>query len=270
MKKVLTALSSLTGGLFIYIRHMYTPRNLALGLTFLMILSVSVLQAQQAFGHINPLSYPAKRMAPTAEKPGRQKEIQARIGYGVAAYATEYQLTYDLLGTNIINRDTSGAVTRHLNIDLRYEFHPRFNAGLDMKFGSYLYDPNEDNEGKSNTYSVVGIGAEFNIVSKPKFRWYLGMGFNSGLLTIRQEIPSINFEDEATYSGGGFKMNSGILVYLGNSPFGFNFNLGYDKHTFNLDTYTQNGSSQDLSNIDGELIASGVDMTFGLVFRIRH
>jgi hypothetical protein len=96
------------------------------------------------------------------------------------------------------------------------------------------------------------------------------MGFNRGLLTIRQEIPSINFEDEATYSGGGFKMNSGLLVYLGDSPFGFNFNLGYVKHTFNLDTYTQNGSSQDLSNIDGELIASGVDMTFGLVFRIRH
>lgn len=260
----------MTRGLFIYIRLMFTTRNLALGLTFLMILSVSALKAQLAFGYASNLSQTSKRVMPKAEYARRQKEIQARIGFGVAGYATEYQLTYDLLGTNIIDRDTSGAVTRHLNIDLRYEFHSRFNAGLDMKFGSYLYDPDEDNEGKSNSYSVIGIGAEFNIVSKPKFRWYLGMGFNRGLLTIRQEQPSINFEEEATYSGGGFKMNSGILVFLSDSPFGFNFNLGYDKHTFNLDTYTQNGSSQDLSNIDGELIARGVDMTFGLVFRIRH
>jgi len=235
-----------------------------------MILSVSALKAQLAFGHINPLSEPTKRMMPIAQTAGRQKEIQARIGFGFAGYATEYQLTYNLIGTNNIDSDTSGAVTRHLNIDLRYEFHSRFNAGLDMKFGSYLYDPNEDNEGKSNTYSVVGIGAEFNIVNRPKFRWYVGLGFNRGLLTIRQELPSINFEDEATFSGGGFKMNSGILVFVGDSPFGFNFNVGYDKHAFYLDTYTQNGSSQDLSNIDGELIASGVDMTFGLVFRIRH
>ena len=144
----------MTRGLFIYIRLMYTTRNLALGLTFLMILSVSVLQAQQAFGHINTLSYPSKRVMAQPQNPGRQKEIQARIGFGVAGYATEYQLTYDLLGTNIIERDTSAAATRHLNIDLRYEFHTRFNAGLDMKFGSYLYDPDEDNEGKSNSYFI--------------------------------------------------------------------------------------------------------------------
>ena len=249
---------------------MYTPRNLALGLTFLMILSVSVLQAQLTFGYINPLTQPTKKVMRVAQTAGRQKEIQARIGFGVAGYATEYQLTYDLLGTNIIDRDTSGAVTRHLNIDLRYEFHTRFNAGLDMKFGSYLYDPEEDNEGKSNSYVVIGLGAEFNIVNKPKFRWYFGLGLNRGALSIREESTTSNYKEEAIYSGGGFKLNSGILVYLGNSPFGLNFNLGYDKHTFNLDTYTQNGSSQDLSNIDGELIARGVDMTFGLVFRIRH
>jgi hypothetical protein len=249
---------------------MYTPRNLALGLTFLIILSASALKAQLAFGYINTLSQPSKRVMPMPQKAGRQKEIQARIGFGVAAYATESSLTYDFLGTKITDRDTSGAATRHLNIDLRYEFHRRFNAGLDMKFGSYLYDPEENNEGKSNSYAVIGLGAEFNIVNKPAFRWYLGLGFNRGALSIREESTILNYKEEAIYSGGGFKMNSGILVYLGNSPFGFNFNIGYDKHTFNLDTYTQNGSSQDLRNIEGELIASGVDMTFGLVFRIRH
>lgn len=201
----------------------------------------------------------------------REKEFQIRAGYGLAGYATFSDFAYDLGGITSRDQDTSGAAASHLNIDLRYEFSRRFAVGVDLKFGSYLYDPEEDNEGKSNGYGVVGINADFNLVSRDRFRWYVGVGLNVTNLEIRERETAgpLTLDNTFTYRGGGFKVNTGFIKYFGNSPFGLHFNIGSDNHQLRLEEAIQNGNSINISNIDGELKLRGLDLSLGLVVRIR-
>ncbi len=136
-----------------------------------------------------------------------------------------------------------------------------------MKFGSYLYDP-DSSEGKSNGFVVIGIAAEYSIVSYENFKWYAGAGFNGASLQLeeRYEIFGIPFEDIYNYTGGGFRMNTGVLWFFTGTT-GLNFNLGFDSHNFTLQSVDRNGQKQDLSNIEGKLTVTGMDGTIGLVFR---
>lgn len=206
-------------------------------------------------------------MAPQENNSGkRAKEIQLRVGMGFGVYKTHSEFTWD--NTTLVDRDTSGAVTRHLNLDLRYDVTRRINVGLDMKFGSYLYDPDEDNEGKSNVYSVLGLTGEFAIVNKPNFRWYAGLNFHTSILET-SETDAQNDKATLRYSGGGLKLNTGTLFYFGDSNFGLNFNLGFDNHKFSLREYTINSQEVDIAELNGALTAAGVDLSLGLIIRFR-
>lgn len=205
-------------------------------------------------------------MAPSSSGGSRAKEIQLRAGMGIGVYRTHSELTWD--SNSLIDRDTSGAVTRHINLDLRYDITRRINVGLDMKFGSYLYDPDENNEGKSNTYAVFGFTGEFALVNRPNFRWYTGLNLHLSVLETSETDAQ---DDKATlrYSGGGLKLNTGVLFYFGDSNFGLNFNLGYDNHGFTLREYTLNSQEVDIDDLNGKLTASGVDLNLGLIMRFR-
>ena len=206
-------------------------------------------------------------MAPRENDSGkRAKEIQLRVGMGFGVYKTHSEFTWN--NTTLVDRDTSGAVTRHLNLDLRYDVTRRINAGLDMKFGSYLYDPDEDNEGKSNVYSVLGLTGEFAIVNKPNFRWYTGLNFHLSILET-SEKDAQNDEQTLRYSGGGVKLNTGALFYFGDRNFGLNFNLGYDGHNFSLREYAINSQAVNIDDLNGKLFAGGVDLNLGLIIRFR-
>lgn len=206
-------------------------------------------------------------MAPRENNSGkRAKEIQLRAGIGFGVYKTNSEFTWD--NNTLVDRDTSGAVTRHLNLDLRYDVTRRINVGLDMKFGSYLYDPDEDNEGKSNVYSVLGLTGEFAIVNKPNFRWYTGLNLHVSILEITEKDAQ-NDEQTLRYGGGGLKLNTGTLFYFGDSNFGLNVNIGYDGHSFNLREYTINSQEVDIAELNGSLRASGVDLNLGLIIRFR-
>ena len=191
----------------------------------------------------------------TQVKAQRDKEFQIRGGFGFSLYDTDF--TLDDGSTKTENDD--GALSIQLPLEFRYELSERWNVGLDMKFGSYLYEP-DSAEGRSNRFFVFGIAGEYTIVNKDNFRWYTGFGIHTASLVLEETSDDaiIERKEEWTYRGGGIRLNTGVLIYLGDVV-GLNFNLG---------EYEQNGAKQNLSNIDAKLKLAGLDGTIGLVLRI--
>ncbi|MBK9639195.1 MAG: outer membrane beta-barrel protein [Bacteroidetes bacterium] len=194
----------------------------------------------------------------------RDKEFQIRGGFGFSIYDADFKL--DNNGTTTENDD--GALSIQFPLELRYELSERWNLGLDMKFGSYVYE-RDSAEGKSNRFFVFGIAGEYTIVNKDNFRWYTGFGIHTASLVLEEKSDdAIEYkEEEWTYSGGGIRLNTGVLIYLGDVV-GLNFNLGLDTHNFKLKEYIKNSNKEDLSKIDAKLKLSGLDGTIGLVLRI--
>ena len=194
----------------------------------------------------------------------RDKEFQIRGGFGWSIYKTDFQWK----SGSSEYEDEDGALSIQFPLELRYEVSERWNLGLDMKFGSYVYEP-DSAEGKSNRFFVFGIAGEFTIVNKENFRWYTGFGIHTASLVLEETSDDaiIERKEEWTYRGGGIRLNTGVLIYLGDVV-GLNFNLGLDTHNFTLEEYEQNGAKQDLSKIDAKLKLAGLDGTIGLVLRI--
>lgn len=197
----------------------------------------------------------------------RTNEFQIRAGLGLAIYEANSMLQYVYSSNQYEFKDKDGAATFHFPVELRYEVSDRFNAGIDMKFGSYLYSDTTDNSGKSNRFSIIGIGAEVNLITAEKGRVYIGAGFNSGTLAIREFAGGLG--EETKWRGPGYRFNIGGIAFIYNGPIGVNFNIGYDKHTFDLKEYQLNGGLQDISSLIGTLAVSGVDINLGLVWRIK-
>ena len=195
----------------------------------------------------------------------KETEIQIRAGLGFAVYGTESTFTFKTPVGNISNTETDGAATLHLPLELRYAFNEHVNAGIDMKFGSYLYDP-DSSDGKSNRFVVFGFAGEYAFIAREKLRWYGGLGLNGCSLVLEETDEQTNDKTVLTYSGGGFRMNTGIMVFL-IGGFGLNFNLGYDSHNFKLKEYEINGQKQSLDNFEAKLRVAGVDGTLGAFVR---
>lgn len=197
----------------------------------------------------------------------RNKEFQIRGGLGWSVYSSESEFAYTFSGLTFSNKNKDNAATVHLPLEFRYEITRRFNVGLDMKIGSYLYDP-DSAEGKSNRFFVIGIGAEYNFINKDNFRWYGGIGINTCMLELQSDYSALGiaFSDISNYKGGGFRLNTGLLWFFARH-LGLNFNLGFDSHNFKLDEFKRNGQNIDLSAIEGTLKVKGVDGTLGLVLR---
>lgn len=194
-----------------------------------------------------------------------EKEFQIRAGLGWSVYGTESEFTLKTGFGNFTTRETDGAATVHLPLEFRYGFNERINAGLDFKFGSYLYDP-DSSDGKSNRFVVAGIGGEYAFIAREKIRWYGGIGINGCSLVLEETDELTDTKTVLTYSGGGFRLNTGLMVFL-IGGFGLNFNLGYDAHNFTLRNYEVNGTEIDLDNIEATLRVAGVDGTIGAFFR---
>lgn len=202
----------------------------------------------------------------------REKEFQVRIGYGITGYQTDINYTYDDGTAHIEFTDKDSAVTSQIPIELRYELHPRFNLGLDMRFGKYLYDPDDDNTDKSNRFSSFGLGFEGTIVSKPVFRWFGGLTFSGINLEIEEPVGTGNsrYIQKLSWKGNGTRLYTGISWFIADGPVGLNFVFGYDTRNMDLKEYTQDGSAQDLTNISGTLKVKGPEVMAGLVFRIKR
>ncbi len=193
-------------------------------------------------------------------------EFQIRGGVGLAVYGTQSEFIYDFFGWKIYQTEEDGAATVHVPLEFRYGLSNRFTAGLDIKFGSYIYDP-DSAEGKSNRFFVIGPHAEFNMIAMENFRWYLGAGFNMASLELQEDKDEvISTRYISRYAGAGVRINTGILWFFAD-PIGLHFNMAFDSHAFKLKNYSVNGNEADLDNIEGKLTVKGADMVLGLVFR---
>lgn len=198
----------------------------------------------------------------------RKRELQIRGGFGFAVYSTTSEFSYTATDPDLVFKDEDDAATVHMPLEVRYEISQRFNLGLDLKWGSYLYDP-DSSDGKANRFFVIGIGAEYTLVNRDNFRWYIGAGFNASELELEENYKFLGLpvHQVANYSGGGFRINTGVLWFI-IGPLGLNFNAGYDSHNFSLTDLEQNGQNVDLTNYDGKLTVKGADFTLGLVIRL--
>lgn len=192
-------------------------------------------------------------------------EWQFRAGFGFAGYKSKSTYTFRTPIGDISETESDGAATVHMPLECRYHFTDRFNAGIDFKFGRYLYEP-DSAAGKSNRFAVIGFAAEYVFVARDKFRWYGGLGINSCSLILEETDDITDDKTTLTYSGGGFRMNTGIMVKL-IGGFGLNFNLGYDGHNFRLQNYEINSQDQSLENIEARLRVSGLDGTLGVFYK---
>jgi Outer membrane protein beta-barrel domain len=202
----------------------------------------------------------------------RSNEIQIRAGYGIALYKTDFNWSYNLGNVQLKYDTTDGAACVQIPIELRYELTDRFNAGLDMKFGRYLYASDDNNSGKSNFFRFIGIGLEGTIYSQEDSRVYLGLGLNTGKLeTTETKNDFFNglYTEKILWSGGGLRLNLGACHFIKNGPIGLNLNAGYDQHNFKLKDVTHNGNSQDITGLTGGLKVSGFEINVGLIFRVR-
>lgn len=199
-----------------------------------------------------------------------QEEFQIRVGYGLAGYKTGLHFSYKENNTKLSFDTTDGAATSHLPIELRYQFKNRFNVGLDMKFGKYLYAP-EDKGNKSNKFSIIGYSSEFNLVNVESTRVYLGLNVNRGSLEMKEKKFDFagEYTETAKWSGAGFKLNLGICHFINDGPIGLNFNLGYDQHKFYLRSISRDGTDYDLSNFEGYIKLGGIEANVGLIVRIK-
>lgn len=197
----------------------------------------------------------------------RDKEFQIRGGFGFAVYGTTSEFTFTGFDPDVVLKDEDGAATVHLPLEFRYEFSRRFNAGLDIKFGSYLYDP-DSSEGKSNRFFAIGLAVEYNFISNDNFRWYAGLGVNSSVLNLEEDYTLFGnyIHQEAFYDGPGVRINTGIMWFFA-GPLGLNANVGFDSHNFKLDELHQNGQQIDLDDTEATLSVKGVDITLGLALR---
>jgi hypothetical protein len=197
-------------------------------------------------------------------KAQKEHEFQIRGGFGFAVYGTETESTLKTPIGDFSSTETDGAATLHLPLELRYAFNTHVNAGLDFKFGSYLYDP-DSSKGKSNRFAIFGLAGEYSFIAREKLRWYGGIGINFGSLVL-EETDDAGNTSRLTYGGGGFRLNTGLLVFLVGG-FGLNFNLGYDAHNFNLNEYEVNGRGVSLDNYEATLRVAGLDGTIGAFVR---
>jgi hypothetical protein len=201
----------------------------------------------------------------------RDKEFQIRLGAGAGAYSTntEWHYSIDFMGYPVKGHysDNGSASTVHFPLELRYEISERFNVGLDTRFGTYLYEDNENNT-QSNAFRFIGLGVEFTLMNREHSRLYVGAGVGSTYLEMREKItPERNSDDvKIKWRGPGYKMNLGFMKFFGTGPIGINFNIGVVGHVFDLKEVELPALS--LNGLDGTLKAGGVDLNLGIVFRI--
>ncbi len=200
----------------------------------------------------------------------QDKEFQIRIGYGLAGYKTGIHFSYEENSTKLNFDTTDGAATAYLPIELRYQFNRRTNVGVDLKFGKYLYAP-EDEVNKSNKFKIIGLSYEYDLINVEGTRVYVSLNANMGFLEMQEKKidTSGSYTETAKWSGPGFKYNLGICHFIADGPIGLNFNLGYDHHKFYLQSISRDGTNYDLSNFAGYIKLGGIEANVGLIVRIK-
>jgi hypothetical protein len=203
----------------------------------------------------------------------RPLELQVRTGWGWGIYQSRYTAEYRFSNSSQTEEDFGAAVCVNTPLVARWELNERWSGGLDLKFGRFLYGVDTMNTTlRENNFTIIGAALEYALVSRPRFRWFVGGGPQFSSLYMKEEYLDNTSVRQASLfmRGGGVRLNSGVIAYFGNWPIGFVFQLGYDAHWFNLRSFSVNYSNVSLQNLTAGLRTLGLDGTIGVVFRVAQ
>ena len=179
-----------------------------------------------------------------------QGNIMFDVGGGLGIYGTTFE--YNDSGTQTSTED--GAAPVYLDLNGRYGLSERFAVGLNMDFGRYLRDEEDelDNPGTFR-YTKVAASLRFLLLNKDVFQFFTDLNLGYAATSFSGD----DFFERA--SGPIFQLNGGFNVYFGSrSPVGFYMAAGYS-------TYSQNGK---LENSDDKFKwrFKGATVQMGLTF----
>lgn len=201
-----------------------------------------------------------------------EKELQIRLGGTIGGYVTQmdWQYTFANKVFEESGKDTFGIIG--YSIDLRYSITPRITMGLNFCQGLERHEQKVPNQNSRNNLGKMGIATEYNIVNRTDFRFFAGVHLNYSWLNsyngvyVGTEIP---YDLRTRWRGAGFQINTGIVGFIKNSPFGFHFSLGLDGRQMSIYSITFDDDEQSLDGTQADVNYSGIGINGGLVFRIR-
>lgn len=193
----------------------------------------------------------------------KKGNFSANIDYDATIYGVIYTSKYK--GTTI-QEDTTGTGTQMLRLNAQYSIFNRFSAGVDLRSGKYLENP-ENAEANGNSVSLWGLNLRFYPVNREKFNWYIGTTFGGSNLEINRRYTFIvTWTERYKFTSSHFALESGFNWYFAKN-FGMNFGLGYCSQNYLMKEKYVNSDKQDLTDWDNRLKAGGMSISFGLAMR---
>jgi hypothetical protein len=185
------------------------------------------------------------------------------LAYDAGVHGTLY--TEEYKGNTDNNPDTSAAGTQMIRINAQYNILKWLSAGLDLRSGSYLEDP-ENATANGNKIRMFGLNLRLYPVNRDKFVWYFGTTLGSSKLEINR-IYTFIISVPAQYKlkSPHFNLETGFNWYFLKN-FGLNFGIGYSTQNYLLTEYYLNKEKQDLSDWNNTLKTAGIHVDFGLAF----
>jgi hypothetical protein len=188
-----------------------------------------------------------------------------QIGYDAMVHGTASETTF--LGI-VIDQDTSGAVTSMFHANGQYSFAPWFSAGLSFNIGSYLEDT-ADASANGNSVSIVAFDARLYPLNRDKFNWYFGGSAGLTNLEINKVDHTFGTTDyQYKYKSPNLGLYTGFNWYLLDIA-GVFFQFEYSQQSFDLKSWSIDGTEQDLSQTTQTLITKGGGVRLGVTFKIN-
>lgn len=190
-------------------------------------------------------------------------EFSFNIDYDMGIHGTMYTSEYQGNADN--DPDTSAAGTQMIRINAQYNILKWLSAGLDLRTGSYLEDP-ENATANGNKVNMWGVSLRLYPVNRDKFVWYLGTTLGGSRLEINRIYTFlIAIPAQYKFRSPHLGIETGFNWYFAKN-FGLNFGFGYSSQNFEMTEYYLNGDKQDLADWNNHLVTKGVHTNIGLAF----
>lgn len=187
--------------------------------------------------------------------------FHASIGMSIGAHGTEVENRYTLLGFTVSDKQTDGAATVTVPIELDYALGQRFTLGLLIEPGRYVPDTADGNQ--SNGLAIVAIQPRYYLINGDRLAWTASLQLGAAALRIQDDTPGAVVD--ARFSGSAFGIGTGLRFGLGDHV-GLGFDLRYLGTNMELRAAEVNGTSV-TDSYAATLRTGGVLAQLSLAFR---
>ena len=179
--------------------------------------------------------------------------VQLGLSADLGFYATTYE--QEILGQDYSDED--GAASWSVPFEVHVGLIQPLSLGLYLQPGSYL----DSSATRSNSFFIGGLAPRVYIVNKDRFNWWGGL--EAGLATlVIDDIDSFGNDFQYTFSGGHFRLCSGINYYFGGLV-GMQFNMKFAGYNLPL-----RDIEPDVGDFDSLLKVKGMELGLGLMFKL--